>query len=347
MGDEELPILVDLHRNVFFDKEKGEVVILDRRKFPETIAEYRCKDFEEVARGIEKMVTQSLGVSPAAGYGVAIAAYEVQDKNETKIKKQISDAVERMKNTRPTQTSLHYLVDEMAEIANEAISEDRNVFEVLLKKAHDWTENIMDVSRKLGRHASNLLEDGDTILTHCYGGPAIFLMGSYAQSEGKEVDYFCTETRPYLQGARLTAHALTQGDFDVTLVTDGMGGFCMQNDLIDKFITGADRISMDGGVANKIGTYQIALASKKHEVPFYAISYTGPDGKTPTCKDIEIEKRDPQEVTHVGGNRITPPEVEAFYPAFDCTPPELVEGIITERGVYAPESVFEYFEKSR
>ncbi len=128
----------------------------------------------------------------------------------------------------------------------------------------------------------------------------------------------------------------------MTLITDGMPAHCIEEGLIDKFITGADRISMDGGVANKIGTYQIALSASEHSVPFYAISYTGPDFETPTYRDIEVEERDPEELTHMNGERISPEGIEAFYPAFDLTPPDLVEGVATEKGVLAPEEVSEY-----
>ncbi|KXB05250.1 hypothetical protein AKJ49_01190, partial [candidate division MSBL1 archaeon SCGC-AAA382A03] len=258
MPKDELPILVDLHKNVYFDDEEGEAVILDRRKLPLDTTHYRCKTYQEVAEAIEKMVTQSLGVSPAAGYGVVTAAYQAQEKNKSEKKKQIRKAVKRIKNTRPTQTSLHYLMDEMLETAEEKIGKDENLFKAMRKKAYDWTKNLMKVSRKLGKHTSKIIDDGDTILTHCYGGPAIYFMGDYARRDGKEVNYYCTETRPYLQGARLTSFALSQGGFDVTLITDGMPAYCMSEGLISKFITGADRISMDGGVANKIGTCQIA-----------------------------------------------------------------------------------------
>ncbi|KXA94971.1 hypothetical protein AKJ65_02905 [candidate division MSBL1 archaeon SCGC-AAA259E19] len=345
MDEEDLPILVDLHSNVYFDDEEGEVVILDRRTLPEKVSEYRCENYEEVAGAIEKMVTQSLGVSPAAGYGVAIAAYKAREKSKTEMKNKISEAVERMKNTRPTQTSLHYLVDEMAEIARERIEGGKDVFKAVRSKAYEWTDHLMNISRKLGKYCSELLDDGDTILTHCYGGPAIFFMGSLAREDGKDIDYYCSETRPYLQGARLTSFALNQGNFDVTLVTDGMPAHCMRKGLIDKFITGADRISLDGGVANKIGTYQISLAAKRHGIPFYAISYTGPDPETPTYRDVEVEKRDPKEVIYFRENRISPEGVNAYYPAFDCTPPELVKGIVTDKGVYSPESVSQYFDR--
>ncbi|KXA90659.1 hypothetical protein AKJ62_00345 [candidate division MSBL1 archaeon SCGC-AAA259D14] len=346
MTKEELPLLVDLHKNVFFDEEQNKVVILDRRKLPDEITYHECENYEEVAAAIEKMVTQSLGVSPAAGYGIVIAAHQIRGKDRSEKRKYISKAVERIKNTRPTQTSLHHLMDEMLKIAEEKIVDDGKLFEAMRKKAHNWTEKLMEISRKLGKHASEVIEDEDTILTHCYGGPAIYFMGDYAREQGKEIEYFCTETRPYLQGARLTTFALSRGGFPTTLITDGMSAYCMEKGLIDKFITGADRISMDGGVANKIGTYQIALAAREYDIPFYAHSYTGPDPDTPTYKDVEIEMRDPKEITQIRGIRIAPEEIDAFYPAFDCTPPELVKGVVTEKGIYPPVEVSSYFEEN-
>ncbi len=345
MGNEKnLPILVDLHENVFFDEEEKEVVILDRRELPEKIIQHKCKNYTEVAEAIEKMVTQSLGVSPTGAYGIAIAAYEVQEKNEEEQKKQIENAVERIKNTRPTQNSLHHLLDEMLEIAREKISKNENLFNAMKQKAYDWTEHIMNVSKTLGKYAAQKIENQDTILTHCYGGPAIYFMGDYARKDGKEIDYFCTETRPYLQGARLTSFALSEGGFDVTLITDGMPAYTIQEGLIDKFITGADRISTDGSVANKIGTYQIALAADKYDIPFYPISYTGPDPNTSTCKDVEIEMRDEKELKQFRGIQTAPEKVRGFYPAFDCTPPELVKGIVTDKGIYKPNSIDDYFQ---
>lgn len=342
--DKDLPILVNLHENVFFDDEEKEVVILDRRELPEEVTYHRCENYLEVAEAIEKMVTQSLGVSPAGAYGVAIAAYEIQGKSKDKQKNRMKKAIERIKNTRPTQTSLHHLLDEMQEIAQEKISKNEDLFDAMRQKAYDWTEHIMKVSKKLGKHAAKKIENKDTILTHCYGGPAIYLMGDYARKNGKEIDYFCTETRPYLQGARLTSFALTEGGFETTLITDGMVAYVMKKGIIDTFITGADRISTDGGVANKIGTYQFALAADKYDIPFYAISYTGPDPDTSTCEDIEIEMRDEDELKNCRGVKIAPEDVKGFYPAFDCTPPELVEGVVTDKGVYNPDSVENYFE---
>mgnify|MGYP000591949498 CR=1 FL=1 len=344
MGEDDLPILVDLHRNVFFDQDENEVVILDRRKLPSDLVDHRCKNYEEVATAIEKMVTQSLGVSPAGAYGVAMAAHQIQNKGEEEQRDHMEKAIERIKNTRPTQTSLHHLLDDMLKIAERTISENGDLFEEMREKAYDWTSTIMNTSKKLGKYASERVEDGDTILTHCYGGPAIYFMGHYARDKGKEIDYFCTETRPYLQGARLTSFALSEGGFDTTLITDGMPAQVMREGLIDKFVTGADRISLDGGVANKIGTYQISLAAERHDIPFYAISYTGPDPDTPDWRSVEIEMRDEEELKSFRDIEIAPEEVNGFYPAFDCTPPELVEGIVTDRGIFEPDSVEDYFE---
>ena len=340
----DIPLLVDLHENIFFDEEKGEVVILDRRELPGDVTYHRSKNYEEVAKAIEKMVTQSLGVSPAAGYGVALAAYNSRNKNPDQKREHIHHAVERMKNTRPTQTSLHHLVDEMRDIANETIKNDEKVFKTLKNSAYNWTEHIMSISKDMGKYASKKVDDGDTILTHCYGGPAIYFTGHYARENGKEIDFYVTETRPYLQGGRLTTFALKEGNFDVTLITDGMPAHCIRDGRIDKFITGADQISMDGGVANKIGTYQIALAANKHNIPFYAHSYDGPDRDTPTWKHIKIEERDPEEIFNIKNERIAPIGINAYYPAFDCTPPELVKGIITENGIYKPENVQKHFK---
>ncbi len=344
MGEDDLPILVDLHRNVFFDQDENEVVILDRRKLPSNLVEHRCENYEEVARAIEKMVTQSLGVSPAGAYGVAIAAHQVQDEDDEEQREHMEKAIERIKNTRPTQTSLHHLLEDMLEISEQTISENGDLFEEMREKAYDWTSTIMNTSRKLGKYASERIEDGDTILTHCYGGPAIYLMGDYARDEGKEIDYFCTETRPYLQGARLTSFALSEGGFDTTLITDGMPAHVMREGLIDKFVTGADRISLDGSVANKIGTYQISLAAERHDIPFYAISYTGPDPDTPDWQSVEIEMRDEKELKQFRGIQTAPEKVRGFYPAFDCTPPELVKGIVTDKGIYKPNSIDDYFQ---
>ncbi len=340
---EDLPVLVDLHRNVYFDEEEKKTIIMDRRKLPQDFTKHKCENYEQVAEAIEKMVTQSLGVSPAAGYGVVIAAYNVQEKSEEEKRKQMRKAIERIKNTRPTQTSLHHLMDKMWEIAEEKISKSENLFEAMRREAHDWTEQIMKTSKQLGKHIGKELEDGDTILTHCYGGPAIYLMGDYAREQGKHVEYYCTETRPYLQGARLTTFALKDGNFPTTLITDGMPAHTIREGKIDKFITGADRISMDGSVANKIGTYQIALGAKKHDVPFYAISYTGPDPDSPDWKSVEIEIRDEDELKTCQGKKISYDEVKGYYPAFDCTPPELVTGVVTDKGIYKPENIDDYF----
>jgi len=342
----ELPILVDLHENIYFDQQQGQVCILDRRNFPNEISYFRGNTYEEVARAVEQMVTQSLGVSPAAGYGVAMAAYQAQQKNmqSEAAKEYVSEAVARMKNTRPTQTSLHHLVDNMKQRAIEVADGGGDLFQVMRQQAYDWTEHIMNISRKMGRFAAERVEDGDTILTHCYGGPAIYFTGHYAREEGKQVSFFATETRPYLQGARLTSHALQQGGFDVTLITDSMPALCLQRGLIDKLITGVDRISMEGGVANKIGTYPIALAADKYDVPFYAHSYDGPDPDTDSWEDVEIEERSAEEIAIFNDRRIAPQGVNVYYPAFDCTPPELVTGIVTEKGIYKPANVDQFFD---
>jgi len=346
MPKDKLSILIELHKNIFFDERKGQVVILDRRQLPRRIEYYRCNNYEEVAIAIEKMVTQSEGVSVAGGYGIVMAAYEARDKDSKTMRAYLTRATKRIKNTRPTQSSLHYLVDRLGREANNAIVRGESPFEITKKAVITWIDKLEESCQKIGRYASQLVEDNDTILTHCYAGPAIYFTGYYAQEDGKRVKFFCTETRPYLQGARLTSFVLKQGGFDVTLITDNMPAYCMQHGLINKIFVGADRVSMDGGVTNKIGTYQIAIAAHEHNIPFYCFS-AGPDPRTLTYKDAEIEIRDPEELLYVLDKKIAPESIKGFYPAFDSTPPKFIDAIITDRGIYRPSAISRYFEDKR
>ena len=346
MSGDKVPILIDLHKNIFFDEERGQVVILDRRLLPRRIEYYRCHNYEEVAIAIEKMVTQSEGVSIAGGYGILIAAYEARNKDKKAMQAYLTKAIERIKDTRPTQSSLHYFVDRLGTEANNAIGKGETPFEVIKRAVITRVDKIGENCRKVGQYASQLVRDNDTVLTHCYAGPIIYFTGYYAKEDSKKVKFFCTETRPYMQGARLTSFVLKQAGFDVTLITDSMPAYCMQQGLINKVFVGADRVSMDGGATNKIGTYQIAIAAHEHNIPFYCFSM-GPDSKTLTYKDTEIEIRNPEELLCGLGEKIVPEGVKGFYPAFDSTPPKFIDAIITNRGIYPPTAINRYFEDKK
>ncbi len=184
-----------------------------------------------------------------------------------------------------------------------------------------------------GRHAETLLASGDRVLTHCFAGPALLYMLAFAREKGKEVRVVCTETRPYLQGARLTAWSVSELGIDTTLITDNMAAHCMSKGMVNKLFAAADRVAMDGVVANKVGTLQLAICADYFKIPFYVLAYGGPDPRTLRGAEIPIEERDPREVLEFLGAPISGPRVKGYYPAFDLTPAGLVTGIVTATGV--------------
>ncbi|HEX9158261.1 MAG TPA: S-methyl-5-thioribose-1-phosphate isomerase, partial [Syntrophales bacterium] len=189
------------------------------------------------------------------------------------------------------------------------------------------------ISEDTGRHAETLLSSGDRILTHCFAGPALLYMLRLARENGKDVRVICTETRPYLQGARLTAWSVSELGIDTTLITDNMAAHCMSKGMVSKVFAAADRVAMDGVVANKVGTLQLAICANYFKIPFYILAYGGPDKRTLCGADIPIEERDPREVLEFRGAPISGPAVKGYYPAFDLTPAELVTGIVTTGGI--------------
>lgn len=325
------PLLMDLENNVYL--EGDELIIIDRRKLPGEVIGMRCSNHEDVARAIEEMAVQGAGdIAVTAGFGLYLAARKLPGKDARKDMAELEKAAARLRATRPTGFHLAVLVDRIVEKVREGTGEKSHP-ELIL----DYLRKILDrqrsVSEDTGRNAESLLADGDTILTHCFAGPALLYMLRYAKEKGKEVRVFCTETRPYLQGARLTAWSVSEMGIDTTLITDNMAAYCMSRGMIGKVFTAADRIAMDGTVANKVGTFQLAIAAAHHKIPFYILAYGPPDRRTSSGKDIPIEMRDPSEVLEFRGTTISGPRVKALYPAFDLTPRELVTGIITASGV--------------
>ncbi|HEY1014096.1 MAG TPA: eIF-2B alpha/beta/delta-like protein, partial [Herpetosiphonaceae bacterium] len=201
------------------------------------------------------------------------------------------------------------------------------------------------VAERCGARAAEFLTDGDTILTVCYPGAAFnWMIYTAAVVQGKQIAVMPTETRPYGQGIRLTASQAHEIGVPVTVITDNMPGFCFAKGMISVYVTAADRIAMDGSIANKIGTYQNAVLARRHGVPFYVLGYDGPERGTPDGTAIPIEERDGEEVLRHNGVRLAPEGVRGYYPAFDVTPPELVSAIVTDRGVYRPEMIGRYHE---
>lgn len=348
----EQPLLLDLQNNLYLEGDT--LIIIDRRKLPQEIVKVRCRDFEEVALAIEDMVIQGAGdIAVTAGFGLYLASLKLPGIDAAKDISELERAADRLRKTRPTGFHLAVVIEKILDKIRQEIY-GRSADEIILHFLKASMERHRSLSRDTGRHAESLLESGDTILTHCFPGPALLYMLQYAKEKGKEIRVICTETRPYLQGARLTAWSVSQLGVDTTLITDNMAAYCMSRGMIRKVFAAADRIAMDGTVANKVGTFQLAISAGYHKIPFYIMAYGNPDHRTRYGKDIPIEERDPREVLAFRGIPISGPCVKAYYPAFDLTPPELVTGIVTAKGVYLfdtqkptdPISISAFFKKS-
>lgn len=318
--------------------EGGGVKLLDQIKLPFTEEIYHLDQVEQLAEAIKKMTIRGSGAIGIAGaYGIYLAAYKSKGDLEA-----IRQAGVLLKSTRPTAINLMKTVDETLEGLNgsgdELLSqvEDR-VIEILKKQ--------LRYEHQLGEYGAELINDGDTVLTHChsgavagsgYGGRALSVIRK-AFEQGKKIQVFTSETRPYLQGARITAYELKKFGIPFKLITDNMSGYLMSRGMIQKVVVGSDRVAANGDLANKIGTYMHALAAKEHGIPFYtATSSHTVDFKTPNGASIEVEFRNPEEVTHLNGQRIALEGTDALYPSFDITPNKLIAGIITEKGVIRP-----------
>ncbi len=336
------PLMMHINYTVYLQDDH--LILVDRRFLPRKIIRYTCQKYEDVARGIEDMVVQGAGdIAITAGYGLYMALRDIEDQPGTTVQEGKIYALkvkERLVATRPTGFHLKALLNK--------------VLEGIEWESGDWSQQVLRMienaitkqqlrSELTGNWAATLLEDGDTILTHCFPGAAILYMLKKAREEGKKVKVIASETRPYLQGARLTAWSTSELGIPTTLITDNMAAYCMSQGMITKVFTAADRIAMDGTVANKVGTFQLALAAAHHKIPFYILGYGGPDSRCALGQDIPVEVRDPIEVLTFQEQKITGDKVEGFYPAFDLTPPYLIAGVITDRGIISPDSVAKYW----
>jgi len=312
---------MDLANNVFL--EGNALVIIDRRKLPREEVRVVCRGYEEVARAIENMVVQGAGdIAITAGFGLYLASL-VNDRDI------IRKAAQRLKATRPTGFHLAALVDKLLGLAEA----EKGSPQAILSFLRDILKRQRSLSEATGKNAEKLLAGGDTILTHCFPGAALLFMLKAARDNGKDIKVICTETRPYLQGARLTAWSVSKLGLDTTLITDNMAAHMMSIGKVTKVFTAADRIAMDGSAANKIGTLQLAICARYYAIPFYILGYGGPDRKTETGDDIPIEQRDPREVLEIMGLTISGPEEKALYPAIDVKPRELISAIVTGKGI--------------
>jgi methylthioribose-1-phosphate isomerase len=337
------------------------VKMLDQRLLPMEEKWLMLKSYTEVADAIRDMVVRgapAIGVS--AAYGIALGAKQFVGTSVADLEDELDYVCEVMGKTRPTAVNLFWAIDRMKRTFANAKAEGKSVSEIkqiLIQDAKDIHEEDIESQRLIAQFGGELLKDDSTVLTHCNAG-ALATGGVWgtalgvvrgAVSQGKRVSVIADETRPYLQGARLTAWELMQDDIPVTLITDSMSGHIMNQGKIHAVVVGSDRIAANGDVANKIGTYMVAVMARRHNIPFYvAAPLSTVDLNCPTGNEIPIEERNIREITHVQNIQLAPEGVLVSNYAFDVTPNDLVTAIITEKGVArAPftESLKKMFEE--
>ncbi len=330
------------------DWQDGTVVMIDQRKLPGAEVWVRCRTAAEVARAIKSMVIRGApAIGVAAAMGVAVEARRSKATGTAKFAVEFQKTCDLLASTRPTAVNLFWAIERMKRVFGELARAGASVAEIAARleaEARAVDEEDVQSCRDMGRHGATLVPDGARILTHCNAGAlatagygtALGVIRAAAEA-GKRVSVYADETRPFLQGARLTAWELVRDGIDTTVITDNMAGALMKQGLIDLVVVGADRIAGNGDVANKIGTYSVAVLAKEHEIPFYvAAPVSTVDLATADGSLIPIEERNEREVTHVGPTRLTPAGARIRNPAFDVTPNRLITAIVTERGVCRP-----------
>jgi methylthioribose-1-phosphate isomerase len=322
----------------------GRLELIDQRVLPREFTYLAYDSAAAVAEGIRSMVVRGApAIGCAAAYGVALEALRLTHAPRDAHARGMAAAFEVLAQSRPTAVNLFWALARMKAVLGPLVesASAAALAERLLAEAHEILREDIANNRKMGEHGAALLRDGSTVLTHCNAGAlataghgtALGVIRSAVEA-GKRIAVFADETRPFLQGARLTAWELAEDGIPVTLITDNMAGHFMSRGEIQAVIVGADRVAANGDVANKIGTYMVAVLAKRHEIPFYvAAPISTIDPETASGLAIPIEERNSDEVTSVGGVRFAPTGISARHPAFDVTPAELVSGLITERGV--------------
>jgi methylthioribose-1-phosphate isomerase len=332
----------------------NKVVMIDQTKLPNQLVFATYDDFNQVADAIRNLVVRgapAIGVSGA--FGLALAS--IQSKATTK--EQLLEDLEKAKailfETRPTAVNLSWGLERIMKIARSGDSVEQ-IIELVIDEAKKMADQDIEINKTMGKNGSELFDNNDTIMTHCNAGALATVAYGTAlgviratKESGKNVKVIATETRPIQQGSRLTAFELKHDGFDVSLIPDTAVGYSMANGLVNKVVVGADRIVKTGHVFNKIGTYQVATMAKQHGIPFYVAAPLSTFDMKTNAEDVIIEMRKGTEVTGIGDNKTAPDGIGVINPAFDMTPPELISGIITEKGIAKPpyeDSIKKLFE---
>ena len=319
--------------------KNNKVIMIDQTRLPNEEIYLEFSNYEEVVDAIKRMVIRGApAIGVAAAMGIAIGALNVETDDKEQFTSEVNRITDVILATRPTAVNLFWAGKRMLNVLNSYNGTVNEIKVRLVKEANIILEEDIETCRSIGRVGAELIPDNSTILTHCNAGA--LATGGYgtalgvirgAKEAGKNINVIATETRPFLQGARLTAWELNKDAISVSLITDNMVGHIMSKGMIDAVVVGADRIARNGDVANKIGTYSISLLAKSHGIPFYvAAPISTIDYECPAGDSIPIEERDKEEVTHISGKKIAP-DVNVYNPAFDITPNENVSSIITEK----------------
>jgi len=336
-------------RNFYTLKWKGDAVsFIDQRLLPNQEVYVECEDYEAVARAIETMVVRGApAIGVAAAYGIALGVLKFRTRDIKELKEHFDHVALVMAKTRPTAVNLFWAIDRMKKKFYSLCESAKDVTTVtkgIVDEAKSIYNEDVETNRMIGKNGCAIIKDGMNILTHCNAGTlatadygTALAVVRAAVSEGKKIHVYSDETRPFLQGARLTMWELMKDNIDCTLISDNMSGHLMSKGKIDLIVVGADRIAANGDSANKIGTYSVAVLAKHHGIPMYfAAPLSTIDVNCPDGSKIPIEERSIDEVRKVNGIFICPQNAKAFNPSFDVTPNELITGIITDKGIIRP-----------
>lgn len=321
----------------------NQVIMIDQTKLPNQLVFVEFDTYEQVADAIRNLVVRgapAIGVSGA--FGLALAALQSNASSKEQLISDLEKAKKILFETRPTAVNLAWGLEHIMKIANSGTTSDE-ITKLVISEAQKMADEDIEINKTMGKNGSKLFENNDTIMTHCNAGSLATVAYGTAlgviratKESGKNVKVIATETRPVQQGSRLTAFELKHDGFDVSLIPDTAVGYSMANGLVDKVVVGADRIVKTGHVFNKIGTYQVATMAKQHGIPFYVAAPLSTFDLKSNAEEVVIEMRKGSEVTGIGEKKTAPDGIDVINPAFDMTPPELISGIITEKGIATP-----------
>jgi methylthioribose-1-phosphate isomerase len=330
------------------------VIMIDQTKLPNKLEYVKFKDHRKVAEAIKDLVIRGApAIGVAGAFGLALAALQSKTKTKEKLLKDLEKARKILFETRPTAVNLAWGLEKIMQVASKG-NDVNEIRRLVVETAQKMAVEDVQINMRMGKFGSELFENNDTIMTHCNAG-ALATVGygtalgviRATKNSGKSIKVIATETRPVMQGSRLTAFELKHDNIDVSLIPDTAVGYAMSKGLVNKVVVGADRILRTGHVYNKIGTYQVATMAKQHNIPFYVAAPLSTFDLKSKPDDIIIEQRNASEVTGVAGKKTAPDGINVINPAFDMTPPELITGIITEAGIAKPpfeESIKKLFE---